>query len=104
MEKIIRQGDLLIIKVDKIPDNLPKKTDKILLEGEASGHRHQLSSGTIYAENSTRDNNYLLGYFLLEEASALTHPEHKTIELEPGIYKFHQQREYDPQEEHKVID
>jgi hypothetical protein len=104
--KLYRQGDLLIISVNQLPDNIQKKQSLILLEGEATGHKHQLSSGIVYKSivPPARDNHYLLGAFILEEASTLTHPEHQTIELPPGIYKFYSQREYDEQEERQVID
>jgi hypothetical protein len=99
-----RHGDLMIIPVQSIPEGLPIKTNTELLEGESSGHVHRLSGGTVYATEPTLDNNFLLGYFKIEEETPLSHEEHETITLPPGQYKFLQQREYDPQENRRVID
>ena len=42
-----RQGDLLIVKVSKIPDGVVKKTSLVLAEGEATGHMHKLDCGEV---------------------------------------------------------
>lgn len=101
---IYRHGDVLIVKVDSIPEGLQKKDNLVLLEGEASGHFHTLSKGEVWTTIPTKDNNYLLGYFKTEEGALLTHQEHQAIEIPAGIYKFYSQREYDEQEERRVID
>lgn len=103
--KAYRHGDLIIIPVDTIPKNLPKKTDTVLLEGEATGHFHRLNGGTVYTESPTIENHFSLGYFEVEKDTNLIHEEHSTIVLKPGKYHFYSQREYDPQEsERRVID
>lgn len=104
MKNFYRHGDVLIERVDTVPDGLQKKKDTILLEGEASGHFHRLHGGVVFAEKPTQENNYNLGYFNLEADTELTHEEHGTIVLSPGKYKFYSQREYDPVQEHRVID
>ena len=104
MTTFYRHGDLLITQVDSIPSGLPKKKDTVLLEGEASGHFHRLHGGLVLEEKPTQENNYLLGYFELEKDTELTHEEHGTITLTPGKYRFFGQREYDPVQEHRVID
>lgn len=103
MNKFFRHGDLLIEKVSGNPKG-NKKDNNILLEGEASGHIHVLSRGSVYAINPTKENNYLMGYFEVEENAQITHQEHAPIELEKGIYKFYRQREYDEIEDRMVID
>lgn len=104
--KAYRHGDLLIIPINKIPKNLKEKGDGILLEGETTGHIHTLSNAKVWnaVETPSRDNNYLIGYFKTEEGALLTHQEHETIELPKGAYQFFAQREYDEQEERRVID
>ena len=104
MSTYLRHGDVLVEKVESIPEGLSKKKDTVLLEGEASGHYHRLHGGTVFAEKPTQENNYNLGYFNLEEATELTHEEHGTIVFTPGKYKFYSQREYDPIQEHRVVD
>lgn len=46
-----RQGDLLILKVKSIPADAVKSDNRILAEGEVTGHRHELDSGEVYEKN-----------------------------------------------------
>ena len=86
-----RQGDLLIVKVTKIPDGSIKRDNKVLAEGEATGHMHELDLGEVYEKDGTL-------YFKVPEGAkaALNHQEHKTVTFEPGDYKVIRQREYVP--------
>ena len=86
-----RQGDLLIIKVDQLPEAILKKNHRILAEGEATGHLHELDGGQVYEKKG-------IMYFKVgaDEKIALNHPEHKTITFDTGIYKVIRQREYEP--------
>ena len=86
-----RQGDLLIVKVEKIPEGAIKQNNWVLAEGEATGHMHKLDSGEVYEENGVL-------YFRVPQGSisTLNHPEHKPIEFETGEYKVVRQREYEP--------
>ena len=86
-----RQGDLLIIKVDKIPEGTVKRQSRILAEGEATGHMHELDQGEVYEKEGTL-------YFKVAqgEISTLNHPEHKAVTFGSGEYKVIKQREYEP--------
>ena len=87
-----RQGDLLIVKVPGIPAEAVPKKSKVLAEGEVTGHFHKLDSGEVYEKNGTL-------YFKVDKNSttALEHPEHKTLNFDPGAYKVIRQREYAPE-------
>ena len=87
-----RQGDLLIIKVKKIPQGAVKKDSLVLAEGEATGHLHELDLGEVYEKDGTL-------YFRAPEdkLTTLNHPEHKPVTFEPGAYKVIRQMEYTPQ-------
>ena len=87
-----RQGDLLIIKVKAIPEGAIKKLDRVLAEGEATGHCHKLDSGEVYEKEG-------ILYFHVEEETEthLTHPEHGVMTFVPGKYKVIKQREYTPE-------
>lgn len=86
-----RQGDLLIVNVQNIPEKAVKKVNRILAEGEATGHMHELDSGEVYESNGTL-------YFRVSENSetTLNHPEHGAMHFGPGTYKVIRQREYEP--------
>lgn len=101
-----RQGDILLVPVQKIPEGLrevPREKGRIVLaEGEETGHLHMIEApeATFLAE----DLKSIEGRFLVIEAEAitaeaavgvaLTHPEHDTIIVEPGNYEVRRQREY----------
>jgi coproporphyrinogen III oxidase len=93
-----RQGDLLIVKVDKIPEGTVKQKSRILAEGEATGHMHVLDSGEVYEKGG------VLYFKVSGDMAKLNHPEHKTIEFEPGEYKVIRQREYEPRGWRRVED
>lgn len=101
------QGDILILKIDKLPQGLELKQTKknvIVEEGEVSGHFHKLQ--VVERSKSTvkmieKDNGF---YFQIEDESVeLTHPEHPTITFEPGYYWVGKQYEYDEIEELKQV-
>ena len=86
-----RQGDLLIIKVNNIPAGASKRDTRVLAEGEATGHMHELDLGEVYEKEGVL-------YFKVPEGkpATLNHQEHKAVTFEPGEYKVIRQREYMP--------
>lgn len=104
MTKQYRQGDVLLIKVDmdKIPEEAVKEpADRrvVLAYGEVTGHAHaiDLAHASLYQWKNDR---------LLETkpGATLVHEEHSAINLEEGIYRVIQQREYEPGSTRPVID
>ena len=88
-----RQGDLLIRRIESLPQGLTKLDTKILAEGEATGHQHRLTSKTVQV---FRDDANQQKYLSLEEPTQLVHEEHKPITIEKGTYVVIQEREFDP--------
>lgn len=86
-----RQGDLLIIKVKEIPDDAVKVKSRVLAEGEATGHMHELDLGEVYEKDGVL-------YFKVPEGetATLNHQEHGAMTFETGEYKVIRQREYAP--------
>jgi len=82
-----RQGDLLLTQIIALPKGLKKLSTLILLRGEATGHSHRLTSGSVFKRG---DNLYLA----LEGDSQLVHEEHNTVDLPSGFYAVTRQREY----------
>ena len=90
---MMRQGDLLIVRVNNIPEGAEKQDHRVLAEGEATGHMHELDSGTLYEKDGTL-------YFSVtekEKKSTLNHQEHAALTFAPGKYKVIRQREYSPE-------
>lgn len=88
-----RHGDLLIKRIESLPEGLTKLNTKILAEGEATGHHHRLTSQTAQV---FRDDANQRRYLSIEEPTQLVHEEHKPITIEEGTYVVIQEREFDP--------
>lgn len=102
MSKQQRQGDVLLV-----PAELPQgavqaesKGDVILAYGEVTGHAHRIKESTkvrMWAAGAER-------FLQVMEAAALTHEEHATVTIPPGVYKLPMQVEYSPAELQRVAD
>lgn len=105
-----RQGDVLVVRVDKIPDGLrnDKPAKVILAYGEVTGHHHRFEGGNVTAFYKEGDDNTMSGAGNLRGTATnvefitvglggadLVHEEHDAIHHEAGDYKIVRQREYD---------
>ena len=120
MNKHYRHGDILLIKIDKLPENIKFKTrrSKVILKGEVTGHAHRLKGSAKILEVAEKIVNtgfylpngleitagpftvspvdkQIIGYAVVDAPAELTHEEHNTIIIPPGIYEIKRQREYD---------
>jgi hypothetical protein len=101
-----RQGDVLIIPIKKLPQNLefvPRDNNRVVLAyGEATGHSHAIKSEHAALFRDPK----LAAIFMhvTDQPVALEHDEHDTITLPPGIYIVRRQREYSPEEIRNVAD
>jgi hypothetical protein len=88
-----RHGDLLIRRIEFLPQGLTKLNTNILAEGEATGHQHRLTSKTaqVFGDGAKQQK-----YLSLEEPTQLVHEEHKPITIDEGTYLVIQEREFDP--------
>ena len=81
-----QQGDFLLISTDAIPDgavcvpHAPRGC--VVAEGEATGHAHVLDPAT--SEQFTAGGEY---YVRVNEPNPLTHEEHDTQIIAPGVYR-----------------
>ncbi len=100
-----RHGDVLLTKVNhQEGEELNHKGSYPLAFGEITGHKHMLSVQNPKNMKITKVGSNL--FICLMEIGTLVHEEHKTIEIEPGIYKMDFEREYDYMLEdmRKVVD
>ena len=91
----IQQGDVILKKVDSLPENYQKLDHLVLAEGEATGHHHQIVNGQAELLNA----NGILFLKIISKIAELQHEEHKNIVLEKGLYKINQVREWDYEQE-----
>jgi hypothetical protein len=97
--KIIRHGDVFIILDAGGQDpNAKPRRDRTLALGEATGHTHTLTAGTVYGELAGRQ------WIVLDEPAELKHQEHDTLVIPPGVHEVRIQREYHPEEIRRVMD
>lgn len=92
---MLRQGDVLLVPADAIPDDarvITRDNGRVVLAyGEVTGHAHAIAS---HEATQLRDGDDR--YLRLEAAATLAHEEHAPIEVPPGVYRIVIQREYVP--------
>jgi hypothetical protein len=102
-----RQGDVLVEKITRIPDDvMPIERDSgrvVLAYGEATGHAHALAAKHVHFYSLTKaaDVRYLE---VRGRGAWLRHEEHSPIYLPPGSYGVTRQRTYTPEEVRPVAD
>jgi hypothetical protein len=100
-----RQGDVLVVAVDKIPRRAkPVGRDRgrvVLAYGEATGHAHAIADpGAALLQHE--DEQYLR--VTAARGVGLTHEEHDTLDVPQGDYRVVRQREYTPEATRFVAD
>jgi hypothetical protein len=86
-----RQGDLLFVQMETLPEgDLVKRPSLVIVAGEATGHAHRLTAGTIL---EAPDGAL---YLELAEPTRVVHEEHDALTLDPGWWLVVRQREYTP--------
>lgn len=95
MQKILRQGDVLLVQVAKLPKAIPSSSanDIILAHGEATGHAHRIRTSPKHARLWDAGAERFLQVM---DTVALRHEEHSPITIDPGIYRVVIQSEYTP--------
>lgn len=88
-KKIYRQGDILFKKIRSLPTSLTEKPDKVVAEGELTGHAHLVMNGALF-EVINSENLYIQA----GENTKIVHDEHLPIKLEQGNYQVIRQREF----------
>jgi len=86
----IRQGDILLEKIEKLPNGLKEK-DKTLALGEVTGHSHRFenSNARVFIDKSGQQ------YCQLQKPCELVHEEHKNLIIPEGFWRVINAREFD---------
>jgi hypothetical protein len=107
---LLRQGDVLLVPIERIPNGAVPSTSRrsplVLAEGEATGHAHVLRGQSVRllrhrSPSIAPDKQYLL---VEHEPAMLMHEEHDSIRVPPGAYRVVRQREYEPRSWREVAD
>ena len=83
-----RQGDLLIVKLEKLPARLKKRKTLVILKGSSTNHSHFLKSGAVY---DGKDNAIYLD--CPKKTQLLHDSDHDPIDLPKGFYEVRRQVE-----------
>lgn len=90
--QIYRHGDLFFKPVKKVEGKEIKHQGSfVLAEGETTGHKHVITAERMEIRQAENGRFYLS----LGNGGTVTHEEHKTITLPPGLYEMGNEREKD---------
>lgn len=111
MREMYRQGDVLLVPIEKLPEGAKKvrrgRRGLVLAEGEATGHAHAIvdEGASLYELVDASDVEEMRQRFLrVDQEVAVVHEEHGTVTPAPGDYEVRIQREYHPEKIRQVAD
>ena len=88
----IRQGDILLERVDRLPRNsqvLP--TNEFRVDGEHTGHAHRMPATMVLG----RVGNKAVLFAVVLKDAMLRHEEHRNLQIPSGVYRVIRQRQRD---------
>ena len=89
--KLYRQGDVLLKRIDRLPNGCLQHKDNVIAQGEVTGHQHRFDSHQRVVFHQGDDL-----FVELEQETPLVHDEHKTILVSAGFFAVIREREYLP--------
>lgn len=97
---MFRHGDVLILNPVKLPANAKQRPNKVVAEGEVTGHAHRITDGEVWES----DNDL---FITAGKRAALTHEEHARLPLpatgDGMAFPVIIQREYDDEQEWRQV-
>ena len=87
--KWYQHGDVTIKPVKSIPQDAIKENHNVLMDGEVTGHKHQvIGKHNIFTKEG-------ILYLQADNQIIVKHEEHKSMTIPAGNYKINRVREYD---------
>ena len=87
----VAQGDVLLTKIDALPDGAKKLRTKTIARGELTGHHHTFAGDAELYELDGK------GWVVVgEEGAELKHQEHAPLVFDAGVFEYAPQSEPDP--------
>lgn len=84
------QGDVIVERVSAVPKNAIKATSKTLSLHSESGNNHILDASAVFNADSEES------FVVADGPTQMTHPQHPTLSLAPGIYAVRHVRDFTP--------
>lgn len=102
MAKHVRQGDVLLERVDALPGKVKELPTNVVAYGEVTGHAHkvEVDAGDCVLVEDEEGNMFVN----VKGEATLRHDEHAPIKLTRGVYRVVKQREYAPEKPRPVAD
>ncbi len=102
MKQAYRHGEILLLKIEKLPEGLKKSDTKTFMVG-SHGNSHSIDKGQLYLTKDPIN----FGYLVAKDTNLL-HPEHQDetggAKIKNGIYQLIKQQEFTPEGLIPVID
>lgn len=100
-QQLIRQGDVLVVPCDSIPEAAkPVARDAgrvVLAYGEVTGHAHAIAAPEATLLSVSENERFLR--IVGSAPVTLAHEEHSAIAIAPGTYRVIRQREWTDDDE-----
>jgi hypothetical protein len=103
------QGDMLITKIDKLPEGLkPMETEggNYVLAHSETGHHHVVTPSDVDAFEAANDPFVM--YLVVNKDTELKHlrsfDTHESLSIPEGLYRINRQREYTPEGYRRAAD
>jgi hypothetical protein len=105
MKQLIgQQGEVRIIKIDALPENIKTRAAERVEKGfivshSESGHHHLLTGGDVMERMNDVPAGMQIFYGILEDPASFIQDAgnaHGGYDLDPGVYEFRVSREFDP--------
>lgn len=96
-KEFYRHGDVSLHPIDVMPEGLKEVKHKgsvVLALGEFTGHKHVLTVPKVEDMKVLQDKEGRF-YIQVGETGKLSHEEHNTLTIVPGIYRTNIEREHD---------
>jgi len=81
-----RQGDIMAIRIDKLPKGLRKKGSNILVHSDSTMHDHTLKKGTVFVDREGK-----LFADVPEKTQIVHTADHSPIDIPKGFYEIRRQ-------------
>ena len=102
---IQRQGDVLIVPVNEIPEGAKvEEGETVLVEGEVTGHAHRIRPSDLAAKKAMLLMVGTQMYLRALQETHIDHEDHGTNILPPGDYEIRRQQEFTPEGWRRVVD
>lgn len=105
MKKVIgQQGEVRIVKIDALPENMMSKPVEKTAKGyvishSESGHHHLLTGGDVMERTDNVPAGMQVFYAILDEPQRFVQDAanpHGGFDLDPGVFEFRVSREFNP--------